>query len=104
MWELAVLVTHGQAQVPVFEIIPVNSWIKFAVKSSTSIAGKFDKWDASLTFTSPNETTGTLELKIEAASVDTGRTWLSALFCHRRNSRVSGIKMAIICYSAFRIT
>jgi len=42
------------------------------VKSSTTIAGKFDKWDASLTFASPEETTGVLEIRIEAASVDTG--------------------------------
>jgi polyisoprenoid-binding protein YceI len=33
---------------------------------------KFDKWDAKLTFTSTDETTGVLEIKIEAASVDTG--------------------------------
>src|SRR5215472_9672433 len=58
--------------VPVFEITPVNSWITFHVKSSTTIAGKFDKWEASLTFTSPDETTGVLEIKIQAASVDTG--------------------------------
>ena len=59
-------------EVPVFEITPVDSWIKFHVKSSTTIAGKFDKWDASLTFASPDETTGVLEIKIQAASVDTG--------------------------------
>src|SRR5215472_16513217 len=58
--------------VPVFEITPVNSWITFHVKSSTTIAGKFDKWSAGLTFKSPDETTGVLEIKIEAASVDTG--------------------------------
>ena len=47
--------------------------IKFDVKaSSVKIAGKFDKWDASLTFTSPDETTGVLEITIQAASVDTG--------------------------------
>lgn len=65
---------HGQAQsgVPVFEITPVESRINFHVKSSTTIAGKFDKWDAQLTFASPDETTGVLEIKIEAASVDTG--------------------------------
>ena len=68
----AVFVPRGLAQVPVFEIAPVQSWIKFHVKSSTTIAGKFDKWEASLTFKSPDETTGALELKIEAASVDTG--------------------------------
>lgn len=42
------------------------------MKASTSIAGKFDNWDARLTFTSPDETTGVLEIKIQAASVDTG--------------------------------
>jgi polyisoprenoid-binding protein YceI len=41
-------------------------------KSSVTIAGKFDKWDGTLTFQSPDETTGALELKIDAASVDTG--------------------------------
>src|SRR3974390_3215510 len=61
-----------RAQAPVFEITPVDSWIKFHVKSSTTIAGKFDKWDATLTFTSPDETTGQLEIRIDAASVDTG--------------------------------
>jgi polyisoprenoid-binding protein YceI len=34
--------------------------------------GQFDKWDASLRFQSPDETSGTLEIKIDAASVDTG--------------------------------
>ena len=36
------------------------------------IVGKFDKWDASLTFASPDETTGVLTITIQAASVDTG--------------------------------
>jgi polyisoprenoid-binding protein YceI len=62
----------SRAQAPVFEITPVDSSIKFHVKSSTTIAGKFDKWDATLTFTSPQETTGVLEITIQAASVDTG--------------------------------
>jgi polyisoprenoid-binding protein YceI len=61
-----------RAQAPVFEITPLDSSIKFHVKSSTIIAGKFDKWDATLTFTSPEETTGVLEITIQAASVDTG--------------------------------
>src|SRR5258706_13429218 len=39
---------------------------------SSKIAGKFNRWDAVLTFTSPDETTGVLEVKIQAASVDTG--------------------------------
>jgi polyisoprenoid-binding protein YceI len=62
----------SRAQAPVFEITPLDSSIKFHVKSSTTIAGKFDKWDATLTFTSPEETTGVLEITIQAASVDTG--------------------------------
>jgi polyisoprenoid-binding protein YceI len=62
----------GQAQAPVFEITPVQSSITFHVKASVGIAGKFDKWDASLIFTSPDETTGTLVVKIHADSVDTG--------------------------------
>jgi polyisoprenoid-binding protein YceI len=60
------------AQAPVFEITPVNSWIKFDVKASVDISGKFDKWDATLRFTSPDETTGVLEITIQADSVDTG--------------------------------
>src|SRR6266704_4209157 len=63
-------VTRGQA--PVFEITPLHSSIKFDVKASINIAGKFDKWDATLTFTSPDETTGVLEIIIQATSVDTG--------------------------------
>jgi polyisoprenoid-binding protein YceI len=62
----------SRAQAPVFEITPVESSIHFHVKASTKIAGKFDKWDASLTFTSPEETTGVLVITIQAASVDTG--------------------------------
>ncbi len=62
-----------QAQgAPVFVITPIESTITFHVKSSVAIAGKFDKWDASLKFTSPDETTGVLEITIQAASVDTG--------------------------------
>jgi polyisoprenoid-binding protein YceI len=61
-----------RAQAPVFEIVPAESWIKFHVKASTTIAGKFDDWKATLIFTSPDETTGVLEVTIQAASVDTG--------------------------------
>jgi polyisoprenoid-binding protein YceI len=62
----------SRAQVPVFDISPVHSSIKFDVKSSTKIVGKFDKWDASLTFASPEESSGVLTITIQAASVDTG--------------------------------
>jgi polyisoprenoid-binding protein YceI len=61
-----------QAQAPVFEITPVESSVKFDVEASVAIKGIFDKWDATLTFTSPDVSTGVLDLKIQAASVDTG--------------------------------
>ena len=61
-----------RAQAPVFEITREHSSITFDVKASVKIAGKFDKWDATLKFTSPEETTGLLEIIIQAASVDTG--------------------------------
>jgi polyisoprenoid-binding protein YceI len=64
----------SRAQVPVFDISPVHSSIKFDVKSSTKIVGKFDKWDASLTFASPEESSGVLTITIQAGSVDTGNS------------------------------
>jgi polyisoprenoid-binding protein YceI len=69
---LALFPTLIRAQAPVFEISPVNSTIRFDVDASVDIAGKFDKWDATFTFVSPDETTGVLEITIQAASVDTG--------------------------------
>src|SRR5260370_8646170 len=57
---------------PVFRIDPGESKIKFDVEASVSIVGTFDKGDAALTFTSPDVSTGVLDLKIQAASVDTG--------------------------------
>ena len=68
----AFLPSLAQAQAPVFEITPVKSTIKFSVKASVAIEGVFDKWAATLTFTSPDVTTGVLDIKIQAASVDTG--------------------------------
>jgi polyisoprenoid-binding protein YceI len=62
----------SRAQAPVFEVTPAESKITFAVKASVPIAGKFDKWDATLKFTSPELSTGVLDIKIQAASVNTG--------------------------------
>jgi polyisoprenoid-binding protein YceI len=58
--------------IPVFKIIPVDSKIKFDVEASADIAGTFGEWDAALTFTSTDVTSGVLEIKIQADSVDTG--------------------------------
>jgi polyisoprenoid-binding protein YceI len=58
--------------IPVFKIAPVDSKIKFDVEASVDIAGTFDKWDATLTFASTDVTSGVLDIKIQADSVDTG--------------------------------
>lgn len=63
---------EAASPVPVFEVAPIESSIKFAVKASVAIRGTFDKWDAELTFTSPDVTTARLQIKIEAGSVNTG--------------------------------
>jgi polyisoprenoid-binding protein YceI len=69
----AVLPSLSLAQeVPVFAITPTESTITFNVAASVAIKGTFDKWDATLTFTSPDVTTGVLDVKIQAATVDTG--------------------------------
>jgi polyisoprenoid-binding protein YceI len=79
-WRLAILcfVVFGafasvsQAQVPVFEITPLTSTVKFSVKASVALEGNFDKWDATLTFASTDVSTGVLDIKIQADSVNTG--------------------------------
>ncbi len=61
-----------QGDVPVFKFNPEISVVNFSVSASVPIAGKFDTWEASLTFTSRELSTGVLDIKIDAASVDTG--------------------------------
>jgi polyisoprenoid-binding protein YceI len=58
--------------VPIIKIIHEGSSVTFSVKASVAIAGTFDKWDASMTFSSTDVTTGVLDVKIDAASVHTG--------------------------------
>jgi polyisoprenoid-binding protein YceI len=62
----------AQSQVPVFQTTPETSSIKFYVKASVALVGNFDKWDATLKFKSSDVTTGVLDIKIQAASVNTG--------------------------------
>lgn len=66
------LLSPAQAQGPVYSIKPEQSTIQFSVKASVPLSGTFDKWDATLTFPSTNATTGSLDIKIQAASVSTG--------------------------------
>jgi polyisoprenoid-binding protein YceI len=68
----ALLPPPVRAQVPIFAVTPQQSSIKFFVKASVALAGNFDKWDATLTFTSTDVTTGVLDIKIQAASVNSG--------------------------------
>ncbi len=68
----AALPSLSQAEAPVFQITPGDSTVKFFVKASVAIEGNFSKWDATLTFTSPELSTGVLDIKISAATVNTG--------------------------------
>jgi len=63
---------QASAEVPVFKITSEDSSIKFNVKASVPIAGTFDKWDATVTYASTDVEAGVLDVKIQAASVNTG--------------------------------
>ena len=65
---------HAQtsADVPIIKVSPIKSTIQFAVKASVPIEGTFEKWDATLNFTSAHVEDGVLDIKIQAASVNTG--------------------------------
>ncbi|MFN8007921.1 MAG: YceI family protein [Terriglobia bacterium] len=63
---------QGNSPVPVFEITPQTSSVKFFVKASVAIVGSFDKWESTLKFTSTTAESGQLTIKIQADSVDTG--------------------------------
>jgi polyisoprenoid-binding protein YceI len=66
------LPSPARAQAPVIEFAQQSSQIKFHVQSSMDLTGNFDKWAATITFTSPDATTGVLDIEIQAASVNTG--------------------------------
>lgn len=68
----AALPTLGQEETPVFAVTQEESKITFYVKASVALEGTFEKWDSTLTFTSPDVTTGVMDIKIQAASVSTG--------------------------------
>ena len=67
-----VFLSARRAQVPVYEVTPVESSIAFGVESSVPIKGTFEKWDAKMTFTSTDVRSGVLEITIQADSVNTG--------------------------------
>ena len=63
---------QSPADVPVYEVTPVESAIKFGVESSVPIKGIFDKWNASLKFSSTDVRSAVLDIEIQADSVETG--------------------------------
>ena len=65
---------QAPAEVPVFEITPPAGGFKitFNVKASVPIEGVFEKWGATLQFASTDVTTGVLDIKVDAGSVNTG--------------------------------
>jgi polyisoprenoid-binding protein YceI len=68
----ALLPSLSRAQAPVFAISQEGSSVQFSVKASVALEGKFDKWEATITFPSTDVTTGVTDIKIQAASVNTG--------------------------------
>ena len=66
------LPSANRAQVPVYEVTPMESAIKFDVGSSVPIKGTFDKWNASMKFSSTDVRSGVLDIEIQADSVNTG--------------------------------
>jgi polyisoprenoid-binding protein YceI len=67
-----VIRAQSEPGVPVFKITPVTSKITFHVNASVKIEGNFEKWDSSLTFASADVSTGHVDVKIQADSVNTG--------------------------------
>jgi len=63
---------QASADVPVIKITKEDSSIMFNVKASVAINGTFDKWDATVIMTSTDVETAVLDIKIQAASVNTG--------------------------------
>jgi polyisoprenoid-binding protein YceI len=70
------------AQVPTYEFTPVESSIKFGVESSVSIQGVFEKWNASIKFSSRDIRSAMLDIEIEAGSVNTGN--------HMKDNKLKG--------------
>ena len=65
----AMLCPPSRAQVPVFQVTPIQSSIRFNTASSRPLAGNFDKWKATLTFASRDPTSAVLQVEIQTASV-----------------------------------
>ena len=65
----AMLCPPSRAQVPVFQVTPLQSSIRFNTASSKPLTGNFDKWKATLTFASRDPTSAALQVEIQTGSV-----------------------------------
>lgn len=65
----AMLCLPSRAQVPVFQVTPIQGSIRFNTTSSRPLTGNFDKWNATLTFASRDPTSAVLQVEIQTASV-----------------------------------
>jgi polyisoprenoid-binding protein YceI len=65
----AMLCPPSRAQVPVFQVTPIQSSIRFNTTSSRPLTGNFDKWKATLTFASRDPTSAVFQVEIQTASV-----------------------------------
>ena len=70
------------AQAPTYEVTPAESSINFGVESSVSIKGIFEKWNASIKFSTTDVRSAVLEIEIEADSVNTGN--------HMKDNKLKG--------------
>ena len=69
---LALPLSSYAQEVPVYLVTPTESSINFGVESSVSIKGIFEKWSTSIQFSSRDVRSATLDIEIEAGSVNTG--------------------------------
>jgi polyisoprenoid-binding protein YceI len=60
------------AAAPVFAITQAGSSVTFHVNASMPVQGRFDRWKGTLTFGSPDVSTGLFQVKVDAASINTG--------------------------------
>ncbi len=62
----------GFGQIPTFEVIVPQSKVNFHVNASVDLTGVFEKWAASLHFSTPYVESAVLEIVVQAASVNAG--------------------------------
>ena len=66
------VLAQGPVKYPVYTILRDRSSVTFYVKASLDLRGAFDKWDTTLTCASTDPASCVLNIKVQAASVNTG--------------------------------